>query len=178
MDRQRELQWKMRSILIDWLIEVHNKFKLLPETLFLAVNILDRFLTLRNVSLSKLQLVGVTCLFIASKYEEVYAPSITQFVYIADGGFSTDEIVRAERYLLSTLEYDLSFPNPLNFLRRCSKADEYDIQSRTVAKYFMEVMEGNEKYLHLGPSIKASIGLYLARVMLCRGPWVNELSFI
>lgn len=99
MDRQKDLHWKMRGILVDWLVEVHQKFRLLPETLFLAVNIIDRFLSLRVCSLPKLQLVGITALFIASKYEEVMCPSIQNFIYMADGGYTDDEILKAEQYV-------------------------------------------------------------------------------
>ncbi len=70
---------------IDWLVDIHAKFRLLPETLYLAVNIIDRFLSRRTISLSKLQLIGVTAMFIASKYEEVMCPSIQNFYYLADG---------------------------------------------------------------------------------------------
>lgn len=68
MDDQEDLKWQMRGILIDWLVEVHIRFRLLPETLFLAVNIVDRFLSNKVVLLDKLQLVGVTAMFIAAKY--------------------------------------------------------------------------------------------------------------
>jgi G2/mitotic-specific cyclin 1/2 len=71
IEHQPDLEWKMRGILVDWLIEVHTRFRLLPETLFLAVNIIDRFLSAEVVALDRLQLVGVTAMFIASKYEEV-----------------------------------------------------------------------------------------------------------
>jgi G2/mitotic-specific cyclin-B, other len=77
----------MRSILVDWLIEVHLKFKLLPETLFITVSIIDRFLEKVRVQKSRLQLVGVTALFIASKYEEIYPPELKDFVYITDGAY-------------------------------------------------------------------------------------------
>jgi len=102
MDRQKDLHWKMRGILVDWLVEVHQKFRLLPETLFLAVNIIDRFLSLRVCSLPKLQLVGITALFIASKYEEVLCPQIQNFIYMADGGYTDDEILKAEQYVSYT----------------------------------------------------------------------------
>jgi len=78
----------MRSILIDWLVDVHLKFKLLPETLFITVNIIDRFLEKQRVSKSRLQLVGVTALFVASKYEEIYPPELKDFVYITDRAYS------------------------------------------------------------------------------------------
>lgn len=134
MSRQNELTWKMRGVLVDWIIEVHSKFRLLPETLFLAINLMDRFLTKRTVALIKFQLVGVTALFLAAKYEEVICPSVSNFLYMTDGGYDSDEILKAETYMLEMLEWDLRYPNPLNFLRRVSKADQYDIQSRTFAK--------------------------------------------
>ncbi|CAI4213673.1 unnamed protein product [Parascedosporium putredinis] len=115
MDHQDELEWKMRGILIDWLIEVHTRFHLLPETLFLAVNIIDRFLSQKVVQLDRLQLVGITAMFIASKYEEVLSPHVANFSHVADDGFSEAEILAAERFILSTLNYDLSYPNPMNF---------------------------------------------------------------
>ncbi|KXS14303.1 hypothetical protein M427DRAFT_99746 [Gonapodya prolifera JEL478] len=175
MENQKELAWRMRGILIDWLIEVHYKFRLLPETLFLAVNVIDRFLTCRIVSVQKLQLVGLTSLFIASKYEEVMAPSIQNFIYMSDNGYTEDEIMKAERYILQVLDYGLQYPNALNFLRRCSKADNYDIQTRTLAKYLMEVALIDYKCLVCPPSEIAAAGLYLARRMLRRGPWDANL---
>ena len=74
---QNKLSWTVRGILIDWIIQVHLDFHLLPEILFLAINIIDRFLPTCTISLAKLQLVGITCLFIASKVEEIMSPSIT-----------------------------------------------------------------------------------------------------
>lgn len=112
-----EVTWKMRSILIDWLVEIHTKFRLLPETIFLATNIIDRLLSLQEVSLVKFQLVGITALFIAAKYEEVMCPSVTNFLFMTDGGYEDDEILRAERHVLAQLDFNLSYPNPINFLR-------------------------------------------------------------
>jgi G2/mitotic-specific cyclin 1/2 len=166
----------MRSILIDWLIEVHNKFHLLPETLYLTINIIDRFLSLRVVSLVKLQLVGLTAMFIASKYEEVITPSIQNFIYMADGGYSDDEVLKAERYILQVLDFNLQYPSPMSFLRRCSKADNYDHQTRTLAKYLMELTLIDHQFLIYPPSMIAAAGLYLSRKMLKRGEWVNNRS--
>lgn len=135
MANQRDINWHLRGVLVDWLIDVHAKFRLLPETLFLTLNIIDRFLSVRTISLSKLQLVGVTAMFVAAKYEEVLCPSVQNFLYLADGGYTDEEILRAERYMIRVLDFNLSYANPMNFLRRISKADNYDIQTRTVAKY-------------------------------------------
>lgn len=74
IDGQSEITWDMRATLIDWLLQVHLRYHLLPETLWIAINIVDRFLSKRVVSLVKLQLVGVTAMYIAAKYEEIIAP--------------------------------------------------------------------------------------------------------
>lgn len=83
----------MRAILVDWLIEVHYKFKLLPETLFLTTNLIDRYLERQPIHRTKLQLIGVTSMLIASKYEEIYAPEVKDFVYITDKAYLKEEIL-------------------------------------------------------------------------------------
>jgi G2/mitotic-specific cyclin 1/2 len=176
MSHQDDLEWKTRGILIDWLIEVHTRFHLLPETLFLAVNIIDRFLSEKVVQLDRLQLVGITAMFIASKYEEVLSPHVENFKKIADDGFSEAEILSAERFILSTLNYDLSYPNPMNFLRRVSKADNYDIQSRTIGKYLTEISLLDHRFMSFRPSHVAAASMYLARLMLDRGEWVSYIE--
>ncbi|KAH7330264.1 cyclin-like protein [Rhexocercosporidium sp. MPI-PUGE-AT-0058] len=176
MEHQEDLEWKMRGILVDWLIEVHTRFHLLPETLFLAVNIIDRFLSTKVVQLDRLQLVGVTAMFIASKYEEVLSPHVANFRHVADDGFSEAEILSAERYVLTALNYDLSYPNPMNFLRRISKADNYDIQTRTLGKYLMEISLLDHRFMEYLPSHIAAAAMYLARKILDRGEWDPTLA--
>ena len=92
METQTHINERMRSILVDWLVEVHLKFKLVPETLYLTINLIDRYLERREVSRPKLQLVGVTCLLIASKYEEIYPPELRDLVYICDRAYSKQEV--------------------------------------------------------------------------------------
>lgn len=166
MDNQSELKWQMRSLLVDWIIEVHYKLKLLPETLFLAVNITDRFLSSRAVSTAKLQLVAVSALLIASKYEEVVSPSVDNFVVLTDRTYDNQEILKAERYMLHVLDFFLGFPSPMNFLRRASKADNYDIRNRTLSKYLMEVALLDERFLPYPSSQIAASALYLSKRML------------
>jgi hypothetical protein len=172
MENQPDLDWNMRGILVDWLLEVHTRFRLLPETLFLAVNIIDRFLSCKVVQLDRLQLVGVTAMFIASKYEEVLSPHVTNFRHVADDGFTDEEILSAERFVLAALNYDLSYPNPMNFLRRISKADSYDVQTRTVGKYLLEISCLDHRFIKHPPSQIAAAAMYLARLVLDRGEWV------
>ncbi|KAH0536856.1 hypothetical protein FGG08_006319 [Glutinoglossum americanum] len=171
MDNQAEIQWSMRSVLMDWLIQVHHRFSLLPETLFLCVNYIDRFLSCKIVSLGKLQLVGATAIFVAAKYEEINCPSVQEIVYMVDSGYSMDEILKAERFMLSMLQFELGWPGPMSFLRRISKADDYDLETRTLAKYFLEITIMDERFVGSPPSYIAAGAHCLARHMLRKGDW-------
>jgi G2/mitotic-specific cyclin 3/4 len=172
MDHQAEIQWSMRSVLMDWLVQVHNRFTLLPETLFLAVNYVDRFLSCKVVSLGKLQLVGATALFVAAKYEEINCPSVQEIVYMVDGAYTADEVLKAERFMLSMLQFELGWPGPMSFLRRISKADDYDLETRTLAKYFLEITVMDERFVGCAPSFLSAGAHCLARMMLKKGDWV------
>lgn len=171
IDNHPEITWEMRGVLVDWLVDIHGKFRLVPETLFLAMNLVDRFLTLRTISLNKLQLVGLTAMFVAAKYEEVLCPSVHNFLYLAEGGYTDEEILKAERYMLKVLKFNLSYASPMNFLRRISKADNYDIQTRTVAKFFMEISLVDHRFLEHPPSAIAAAAVWNARLVLERGDW-------
>ncbi|KAK2603697.1 B-type cyclin [Conoideocrella luteorostrata] len=171
MEMQTEIQWSMRSVLMDWLVQVHNRFSLLPETLFLTVNYIDRFLSYKIVSIGKLQLVGATAILIASKYEEINCPSLDEIVYMVDGGYTTDEILKAERFMLSMLNFELGWPGPMSFLRRVSKADDYDLDTRTLAKYFLELTIMDERFVSSPPSFLAAGAHCLSRLILKKGDW-------
>lgn len=173
MDHQMEIQWSMRSVLMDWLVQVHSRFNLLPETLFLTVNYIDRFLTYKAVSISKLQLVGATALLVASKYEEINCPSLEEIAYMVDGSYAVEEILKAERFMLSMLGFELGWPGPMSFLRRISKADDYDLETRTLAKYFLEVTIMDERFVASPPSYVAAGAHCLSRLILSKGDWVR-----
>ncbi|ODV94322.1 hypothetical protein PACTADRAFT_51180 [Pachysolen tannophilus NRRL Y-2460] len=172
---QKNLKPKMRSILVDWMVEVHMRFRLLPETLFLAINIMDRFMSKEIVQVDKLQLLATGSLFIAAKYEEVYSPSIRNYAYVTDGGFTEDDILNAEKFILEILDFNMSYPNPMNFLRRISKADDYDIQSRTIGKYLLEISIIDYKFIGILPSLCSASAMYISRKMLGRFDWNGNL---
>lgn len=173
MDFQGEIRWHMRATLVDWLMQVHMRYHMMPETLWIAMNVVDRFLSARVVSLAKLQLVGVTAMFIAAKYEEILAPSVDEFVFMTENGYTRDEILKGERIILTTLDFNISgYCSPYSWCRRISKADDYDIQTRTLAKFFMELTLFDHRFLRAKPSLIAAIAMYLSRKML-GGTW-NE----
>lgn len=125
------------------------------------------------VSLGKLQLVGATALFVAAKYEEINCPSVQEIVYMVDGAYTADEILKAERFMLSMLQFELGWPGPMSFLRRISKADDYDLETRTLAKYFLEITVMDERFVGCSPSFIAAGAHFLARSMLKKGEWVS-----
>ena len=161
----------MRAVLMDWVIQVHGRFNLLPETLFLTVNYIDRFLSCKIVSLGKLQLVGATAIFVAAKYEEVQCPTISEIIYMVDNGYSAEELLKAERFMLSMLQFELGWPGPMSFLRRISKADDYDLETRTLAKYFLEVTIMDERFVGCTPSFLAAGAHCMARLMIYQAEW-------
>ncbi|EGW30062.1 B-type cyclin [Spathaspora passalidarum NRRL Y-27907] len=173
MDNQDELKWEMRSVLIDWVVQVHSRFNLLSETLFLTVNYIDRFLSKRKVSLSRFQLVGAVALFIAAKYEEINCPTVQEVAYMADNAYTIDEFLKAERFMIDVLEFDMGWPGPMSFLRRTSKADDYDYETRTLAKYFLEITIMDSKFVASPPSWLAASAHYLSRKLLNRGEWTE-----
>merc|ERR1711887_50875 len=131
---------KMRTVLLDWLVDVQQQFKLLQETLYLTISIIDRFLNKEGAKISrdKLQLVGVTAMLIASKIEEIYAPEVNDFVYITDDAYSANDIKQMELRILKAIKCDLGDPLPINFLRRFSKAGDVDVNQHALAKYVLE----------------------------------------
>ncbi|XP_072904298.1 G2/mitotic-specific cyclin-B1-like isoform X2 [Hemitrygon akajei] len=161
----------MRAILIDWLVQVQVKFKLLPETLYMTVSILDRFLQDNPVTKKNLQLVGVTAMFIASKYEEVYPPEIGDFVIITDNAYTTAQVRQMERWILKKLCFSLGKPVPLHFLRRASKVADVSAEQHALAKYLMELTIGDYDMVHYPPSLIAAAAVHLAQKLFNSGEW-------
>ena len=173
MDKQSEITWKDRFIVIDWIMEVHQNFKFSPETLFLAVNLLDRFLASKEIRKENLQLASITALLIASKYEEnLNERTLDEFLDMTKDAYTRENFIKAEKYMLATLEYNLGWPGPLSFLRRINKADDYDNEIRNMAKYFLEVATLDEQFVDCIPSFLSAGAYYLARDILKKGEWV------
>ncbi|XP_056464351.1 G2/mitotic-specific cyclin-B2-like isoform X1 [Gadus chalcogrammus] len=166
-----EINERMRALLIDWLIQVHSRFQLLQETLYLTVAILDRFLQVQPVSRRKLQLAGVTAMLVASKYEEMYCPEVADFAYITDNAFTKPQILQMEQLILRCLNFDLGRPLPLHFLRRASKAANSNVEKHTLAKYLMELTLVDYDMVHYRPSEIAAASLCFSQLLLEDLPW-------
>lgn len=109
-DVQPRITCQMRAVLVDWLVEVADDFKLTTETLYLAVAYVDRFLSRRVIAREELQLLGITCLLVAAKYEEINPPPVERFAYVTDSACSADDIVTVEAEVARALDFKLSMP--------------------------------------------------------------------
>ena len=154
---------RMRGILIDWLIEVHLKFKLAPDTLYLTVNIIDRYLDTTLVTRPRLQLVGVTAFMIATKYEEVYPPELRDLVYICDGSYTRLEILDMEERILTKLKYNVTVPTAHAFLVRYLKAAHASHGVVHLSRYILDGTLTCYKLLKYLPSQLAAAAVLIAR---------------
>ncbi|XP_022600214.1 G2/mitotic-specific cyclin-B1 isoform X2 [Seriola dumerili] len=167
----QEVTGNMRAILIDWLVQVSLKFRLLQETMYMTVGIIDRFLQDHPVPKKQLQLVGVTAMFLASKYEEMYPPEISDFAYVTDRAYTTAQIREMEMNILRVLKFQLGRPLPLQFLRRASKIYEVTAEQHTLAKYLLELTMVDYEMVHFPPSMVACAALALTLKILDAGDW-------
>ena len=152
----------MRSILIDWIIEVHFQFKLKIESLFLTVNLIDRYLEKRQVSKENLQLVGVSAMLIACKYEEIWPPLIKDYIHISDNAYSKDKIIQMETSMLSELDFNIDVVTPYSCLERFVKITGADKVTSDLAQYMIEISLLDYSSIFVKPSQMALGSLYLA----------------
>ncbi|KAE8037334.1 hypothetical protein FH972_009928 [Carpinus fangiana] len=176
MVNQPDINAKMRGILVDWLIEVHRKFELMPETLYLTINIVDRFLCVKAVSRRELQLVGISSMLIASKYEEIWAPEVNDFVCISDNAYVKEQILVTEKAILEKLGWLLTVPTPYVFLVRYIKASIPSDQEMENTVFFLAEL-GTMHYRTIishCPSMIAASAVYAARCTLDKTPFWTE----
>lgn len=162
MEIQTDINHRMRAILIDWLIEVHHKFKLHTSTLWLCVHIIDRFLQVTNIDRQKLQLVGISSLLISCKFEEIYPPEVRDCVYITDFAYTREEVLSMENEILKKLNYEICVPTGYHFLARfldCIKASE---RTRNLAFYYAERNLQEVDILLIKPHVLACTSVYCA----------------
>lgn len=179
MAHQSDINEKMRAILVDWLVEVHLKFKLMPETMFLTVNLIDRFLERKLVARQKLQLVGVTAMLLASKYEEIYAPEVRDFVFITDRAYNREQILSMESAMLTALGFNVTCPTALHFMNRFLKAARVADETgrlKYLVRYYVERTMQEYSMLKYLPSITAAAAVNIAMRSLGLGTWDATLT--
>lgn len=162
MTIQTDINYKMRSILIDWLVEVHFKFKLFPSTLWLCVNLLDRYLSKVVILRAKLQLIGVTALFIACKFEEIFPPEVRDCVYITDFAYEREDVLKTESHMLGELNYEIFVPTGYHFITLYLNSINASERTRMMAQYYAERNLQEPDMLSCKPHVYAAAAVYAA----------------
>jgi len=171
MDRQVHVNIKMRAILVDWLVDVAKKYKLRSETLFLTVQLIDRYLAVQVTKQCHLQLVGVTALLIAAKFEEIHPPQIKEFEIITDKAYSRDEIFTMEVLMLKALEFKICCPTAAHFLDKYQSVNGGTETQRSLAQYLLELTLVDYKMLKYTPSHLAAASILLSNKLLRKPSW-------
>ncbi|RYC64792.1 hypothetical protein CHU98_g1410 [Xylaria longipes] len=180
IDMQREIQWFMRPYLIDFLIEAHAAFALLPETLFLTINLLDRYCSKRVVYKQHYQLVGCAALLIAAKYgdKKDRVPQINELNNMCCGLYDSGMFTQMEMHVLNTLDWTIGHPT-VDFFTQLIVAEEADDREvEHMAAYLCEIALYHRDFVSTKPSIMARASLALSRAILGRpeandGAWDN-----
>ena len=161
MGRQSEINEKMRSILVDWLIDVHFKFGFTDETLFMTVSIIDRYLSVEQITRTNFQLLGITALMIACKHEEIDLPKIDDFIYITDNAYVKNEVIKMEEDVLSKLNFAFLYPSPIKFFEYLSFHFNFEKKHHMMGKYLMETFLLDVKNAKYKPSIISCACAYI-----------------
>ena len=176
MRKQPDITNCMRIILVDWLVEVGEEYKLCSETLFLAVNYLDRFLSCMSVLRGKLQLVGTAAVLLAAKYEEVYPPEVDEFVYITDDTYTKKQVLRMEQHLLRVLAFDMTAPTVHQFLMQYTLEGHICARTVNLALYLSELsLLEVDPFVQYLPSKTAAAAYCLANYTLNGVLWPENL---
>ncbi|KAM8880789.1 G2/mitotic-specific cyclin-B3 isoform 2-T2 [Synchiropus picturatus] len=174
MSQQPTLNPEMRAILIDWLVEVQENFELYHETLYMAVKMIDHFLSKTPIHREMLQLVGSTAMLIASKFEERNPPCLDDFLYICDDAYKREEIIAMEARILQTLTFDINIPVAYSFLRRYAKCLNAAMDTLTLARFYCEMSLMDMDLVIERGSLLASACLLMAIVTKDLGGWLLE----
>lgn len=172
---QRDINARMRSILVDWLVDVTLKFRMRPQTLFMTVALIDRFLSAREVTRGRLQLVGVAALMIVGKYEEIYPPLVKDYVAVCDNAYSKAEVLAMESEMLLAFNFDLNRPSALVFLEFLRQRTELDEKGFAFARYLLETALLDLGHLKFNSAVLAAGALFLVNKIFKREAWPARL---
>ena len=161
---QTEIKDTQRAFLIEWIIDVHRKFRMAPETLYVAVFMVDTFLSRQKVTSSQLHKIGVTVLLVSTKYEEIYPPNIKDLLVVSENKFKKEEIIAMEKEILAKLNYNVTTPSHYRFLQRFSRFSTVtqDRQVFFYAQYLLEISLLDASFLRFLPSQLAAASLILS----------------
>lgn len=178
MHGQRDINARMRAILVDWLVDVTLKFRMLPQTLFMTIALIDRYLAIKEVSRSKLQLVGVTALMIIGKYEEIYPPLVKDYVAVCDSAYTKQEILMMEGEMLLAFDFDLNKSCSLIFLEFFRQKVPMDDRAFCFCRYMLETALLDTIHLKFNNATLAAGSIFLVNKIFKKDAWPISLEII
>ncbi|KAA8902534.1 hypothetical protein TRICI_005895 [Trichomonascus ciferrii] len=147
INMQPELEWYMRPYLIDFIIECHQMMRLSPSTLFLTVNLIDRYASKRIIYKRHYQLVACSALWIASKYNhDDNVPTLNQLKTFSCNVYEPHMFIQMESHILNTLNWLIGFPTADLYLDMYLREDD-DCIVRQLANYVCEVSLFHKQFL-------------------------------
>ena len=161
MSTQNEINEQMRAILIDWIIEVHFQFNLRQETLYMTISIIDTYLSFHFISRKELQLLGIACLLISCKSQEIYYPQQNKFIEVTDGAYTKEDMLKMENDILKKLNFNIVYPTPNDFYNILSKLYNFDKKQYFLGKYFIECVLIDYQMIKYSSSVIAAACIYL-----------------
>ena len=161
MKIQNDINEQMRAILIDWLIEVHYRFRLKSETLFQTVWIIDTYLSIYPIIRARLQLLGIASLLISCKSQEIYYPQLNELIDITDGAYIKEELIEMETHVLKVLNFNIVSPTSNDFYNIIAKAFNFDGRQYLLGKYFLESSLIDYQMIKYSPSVIAVSCAYI-----------------
>ncbi|GMI82672.1 cyclin-dependent protein kinase 3;2 [Hibiscus trionum] len=180
---QKDVSTNMRGILVDWLVEVAEEYKLVSETLYMAVSYIDRFLSSNALNRQRLQLLGVSSMLIASKYEEIHPPNVEDFCCITDNTYTKDQVVKMEADILKSLKFELGNPTVQTFLKRFTRVAQEDCKASSLKLEFLGCYLAELSLLDYGcvkflPSMVAASAMFLASFIIQpgRNSWSSAMQ--
>jgi cyclin B len=162
LKHQAEITPHSRGILINWLVSIHRYLKLVPETLHLSISLIDRFLNKKSVSKYQLQLLGMTSLYLAGKYEEIYPPEFSKYLKICENAYSKSQVILMEKELLKVVDFKVNTPTIWVFFTKYSECAGLNKAEASFGQYLIELgllEQGMNKFRN---SLKAACAVYIA----------------
>jgi len=174
MQNQNDINAKMRVILVDWMVEVHLKFELLPQTFFSCIQLLDRYLETVVVVRNKLQLVGITCLMIVAKMEEVYVPMVKDYLAVCDNAYSRKELLDMEGQILAAVNFNVLCPTPFSFLTNFNTKIQMEDKLFYYAQYMLETAMTDLSYLKHNMAFLTAGAIFFTNKLFKKEGWNSE----
>ena len=177
MSSQKDLNEKMRAILINWLMAVHNKYNFIPQTMYISVDLIDRYLSMVIANRNNLQLIGIASMIIACKYEELYSPPLDEFVDLTDNAYDKSDAVKMISKIHRKLNFEVDFPTQWNYFVSFKRKLDLDEKTFYLAWFLMELCLIDYQILRFRKSIIAASSILIAskNTGVYKNNWLKDI---